>query len=230
MLGEFLEISLSTGDILASLEFYRKLGFVEAPVQEAWRHPYTVITDGRLYIGLHARETLPPALSFALPELRSHLPTLETLGIEFSYCNIELHRFNEVGFLDPDGGLVALLEARTYSPVHVSQVQATLCGYFLEYRLPVRDPTATLAFWERLGLIATPAEDDQPAQVSWGGINITLETHDPRVKPALVFVCPDLQETEALLEMRGLPIQNDSKGLRVTTPEGLNLLLTAETG
>jgi catechol 2,3-dioxygenase-like lactoylglutathione lyase family enzyme len=230
MLGDFLEISLSTHDILASLDFYRKLGFVEAPAREAWKHPYTVITDGRLYIGLHAREALPPALSFSLPELRRHLPRLEELGLEFIYCNIELHRFNEVGFLDPEGGLVALLEARTYSPVHSSQAQATLCGYFLEYRVPARDPAATLAFWENLGLIATPAEDGQPAQVSWGGINITLEAAGPRAKPALVFACPDLKEAEALLEMRGLPIQNDAQGLRVTTPEDINLLLTAETG
>jgi hypothetical protein len=228
MLGDFLEISLSSRDILVSLDFYRKLGFVEAPVREAWQHPYTVVTDGRLYIGLHAREPMPPALSFALPELRKQLPKLEQLGIEFAYCNIELHRFNEVGFPDPDGGMVALLEARTYSPVHASQVQATLCGYFLEYRLAVRDPVVTLAFWESLGLIATPAEDGQPAQVTWGGINITLEAYGPKAKPALVFGNPDLKETEALLEMRGLPIQNDIRGLSVTTPEGLTLLLQAE--
>src|SRR5882724_7201887 len=151
MLGDFLEISLTTSDMLASLDFYQKLGFMEAPVRDTWKHPYTVVTDGRLYLGLHARDAPSPALSFALPELRRHLPELEALGIEFEFCNIELHRFNEVGFLDPDGGLVALLEARTYSPVHPSQVKDTLCGYFLEYRLPVRDVAATLAFWESLG-------------------------------------------------------------------------------
>lgn len=226
MLGDFLEISLTTRDILASMEFYRKLGFVEAPVRETWRHPYIVVTDGRLYIGLHQRELNSPALSFALPELRKQLPNLESLGIEFEFCNIELHRFNEVGFLDPDGGLVALLEARTYSPVPAET--ETLCGYFLEYRLPVRDPATTLAFWERLGLIATPAEDGQRPQVTWGGINIGLEDFDPRAKPALVFANRDLEETEALLEMRGLPLQKDMRGLRVTTPEGLSLLLQSE--
>ena len=226
MLGDFLEVSLATQDILASLEFYRKLGFVEAPAREAWRHPYTVVTDGRLYIGLHQRELASPALSFALPELRQQLPQLESLGIAFEFCNIELHRFNELGFLDPDGALVALLEARTYSPVH-AEVE-TLCGYFLEYRQPVRDAAATLAFWEKLGLIATPAEDDQPAQVSWGGINLTLEDFAPRAKPALVFANGNLEETAALCEMRGLPIQNDIRGLRVTTPEGLSLLLQPE--
>ena len=228
MLGDFLEISLSCRDILASLEFYRKLGFVEAPVRDAWKHPYTVVTDGRLYIGLHAREPMPPALSFALPELRKQLPNLESLGIEFEFCNIELHRFNEVGFLDPDGGLVALLEARTYSPVHHSQVQPSLCGYFLEYRLPVRDPAATLGFWESLGLIASPAEDGQPAQVSWGGINITLEAIRPRAKPALVFANSDLDVASTLFEMRGLPMENDTRGLHLTTPEGLMLSLQPE--
>lgn len=226
MLGDFLEISLSTPEILASLDFYKKLGFVEAPAREAWRHPYTVVTDGRLYIGLHQRELASPALSFALPELRKQLPNLESLGIEFEFCNIELHRFNEVGFLDPDGGLVTLLEARTYSPLH-AEVQ-TLCGYFLEYRLPVRDPAATLKFWKELGLIATPAEDGQAAQVAWGGINISLEDFSPRARPALVFANSNLEEAEMLCEMRGLPIQKDIHGLRVATPEGLSLLLQPE--
>jgi catechol 2,3-dioxygenase-like lactoylglutathione lyase family enzyme len=225
MLGDFLEISLSCRDILASLEFYHKLGFVEAPVREAWKHPYTVVTDGRLYIGLHAREALPPALSFALPELRSHLPALEAMGIEFAYCNIELHRFNEMGFADPDGGMVALLEARTYSPVY-SEVQ-TLCGYFLEYRLPVRDEEATLRFWDALGLMADKDETGQ-ARVSWSGINIVLEPRNARSRPALVFANSDLDVAASLCEMRGLTMQNDTRGVHLTTPEGLTLTLQPE--
>jgi catechol 2,3-dioxygenase-like lactoylglutathione lyase family enzyme len=225
MLGDFLEISLSCRDILASLEFYRKLGFVEAPAREAWKHPYAVVTDGRLYIGLHAREAAPPALSFALPELRGHLSALEALGIEFDYCNIELHRFNEVGFPHPDGGLVALLEARTYSPVH-SEVQ-TLCGYFLEYRLPVQDEDATLKFWDALGLMADKDETGQ-ARVSWGGINIVLEPRNARSRPALVFANSDLDVAASLCEMRGLTMQNDTRGVHLTTPEGLTLTLQPE--
>jgi len=223
MLGDFLELSLATGDMLESLDFYKKLGFVEAHARDAWQHPYTVVTDGRLYLGLHKRDSVSPALSFALPELRKHLPKLEALGIEFEFCNIELHRFNEVGFLDPDGGLVTLLEARTYSPAH-SELES-LCGYFLEYRLPARDEDATLKFWDALGLMTEKDEAGQ-ARVSWGGINIALEPCGRR--PALVFANGNLEETEALLEMRGLPIQKDMQGLRVTTPEGLSLLLQPE--
>lgn len=225
MLGDFLEFSLATGDMLESLEFYRKLGFVEAPARDAWRHPYTVVTDGRLYIGLHKREAASPALTFALPELRKQLPNLESLGLEFEFCNIELHRFNEVGFLDPDGGLVALLEARTYSPV--SSEAQTLCGYFLEYRLPVRDQDATLKFWDSLGLMADKDETGL-ARVSWGGINIVLEPRGARSRPALVFANRDLDVAASLCEMRGLTMQNDTRGLHLTTPEGLILTLQPE--
>ena len=53
MLGRFLEYSIATPDIRASLEFYAKLGFSQAEVGEAWPHPYAVVTDGRICLGLH---------------------------------------------------------------------------------------------------------------------------------------------------------------------------------
>ncbi len=53
MLGRFLEFSLATPDVRASLDFYTRLGFSEAEVGEAWPHPYAVVTDGRICLGLH---------------------------------------------------------------------------------------------------------------------------------------------------------------------------------
>lgn len=228
MLGEFLEFSLTTADMLASMDFYRKLGFREASAGASWRHPYAVFGDGRIHIGLHQREPLAPALSFVLPELRKRLEAFEALGIEFAYSSIELHRFNHAGFEDPDGTLVTLLEARTFSPLHGSEAQVSLCGYFLEYRIPVYDPEASARFWETLGLIVTPAEDGGYPQASWGGINLGLQRAGRNARPTLAFVNPDLEETEALLEMRGLPLQKDKEGLRLTAPEGINLLLLPE--
>ena len=225
MLGDFLEVSLSTRDILASVEFYHKLGFSEAPTGDSWKHPYTVMTDGRLYIGLHRRDAPSPALSFVLPELTRRMGGFEALGIEFAVNNIELHHFNELGFLDPDGQMVTLLEARTYSPVHDAHLPPTLCGYFMEYRLPVRDRAASMRFWESLGLIVEPGEDSGYAQASWAGINLGLSQAARRRGPELVFAHSALDEIEPLLELRGLTIQNDADGLRLPTPEGITLLL-----
>lgn len=230
MLGDFLEISLSTRDILTSMEFYRKLGFSEAPAGSSWRHPYTVMTDGRLYIGLHKREAASPTLSFVLPELSRHLSEFETLGIELSSCNIGLDQFNELSFMDPDGLSVTLLEARTYSPVHAAHLPATLCGYFQEFRLSVRNRAASARFWEAMGFIVSDESEGSGsyAQASWGGINLGLEQMT-RAKPAeLVFSHPDLGEITPFLEMRGLPMQNDTGCMRIATPEGINLLLLQE--
>ena len=58
MLGRFLEVSVHAPDILESLAFYERLGFTQAPVGETWSHPYAVVTDGRLFIGLHLPDSI----------------------------------------------------------------------------------------------------------------------------------------------------------------------------
>src|SRR3954466_13025331 len=108
MLGGFLELSLTSADLLGSMEFYQKLGFHEAPVGGGWKHPYAVMTDGRIHIGLHKREDQGATLSFVLPELRKRVEPFEALGIEFSDIQLELHRFNHLRFEDPEGNPVAL--------------------------------------------------------------------------------------------------------------------------
>ncbi len=230
MLGDFLEISLATRDILASIEFYRKLDFSEAPAGSTWKHPYTVMTDGRLYIGLHQRDIASPGLSFVLPDLTRRMAGFEALGLEFAICNIELHHFNELGFLDPDGQLVTLLEARTYSPVHDAHLRPTLCGYFQEYSVSVRNRAASVGFWESMGfIIATESDTPVPyAQAAWSGINLGLRQSVRRTVPELVFSHPDLEVTEAVLDMRGIELQKDTRGLLVPTPEGINLVISPE--
>ena len=227
MLGEFLEISLSTYDILASVQFYEKLGFSQASVGATWKHPYAVMTDGRLYLGLHKYEFASPALSFVLPELRSHLDKFEQLGIEFEFCKIGLEEFNEVGFLDPDGQMITLLEARTYSPVHSGHVQPSLCGYFLEYRLGVRDCAAGARFWEQMDFVIT-AQEEAPvpyAQLARNRINLGLQQQKRNTPPALVFAQTDLDNTAALIEARGLDLKQTAEGLQLQSPEGTLLIL-----
>lgn len=55
-LGQFLEFSVQTSDVLESLQFYKTLGFVELEIGDVWTHKYAVVSDGELNIGLHDRE------------------------------------------------------------------------------------------------------------------------------------------------------------------------------
>ncbi len=72
MLGEFLEISVPTSDILESLGFYKALGFSELKVGDIWPHKYAVVSDGHLCICLHDRDVDGPTLSFVHRDIALH--------------------------------------------------------------------------------------------------------------------------------------------------------------
>ena len=86
MLGRFLEVSIHTPDVPASLEFYESLGFVQAAVGDTWSHAYAVVTDGRLHVGLHGHEFDSPALTWVRPDLAGRATALVSLGIEFAFA------------------------------------------------------------------------------------------------------------------------------------------------
>ena len=62
-------INLPVSDLRASVSFYEALGFQQAAVSETWPYPYAVVTDGRLFLGLHGADIRSPALTFVLPHL-----------------------------------------------------------------------------------------------------------------------------------------------------------------
>src|SRR5256885_10086390 len=41
--------------------------FTQAPTTDTFTHPYGVLTDGRLFIGLHQRSSAPLVLTFVRP-------------------------------------------------------------------------------------------------------------------------------------------------------------------
>ena len=154
MLGRFLEVSVHAPDVQESLAFYESLGFVQAAVGDTWSHPYAVLTDGRLYVGLHAFEFDSPALTWVHPGLARHAPALEALGIELAFAKLGEEAFHELGFLDPSGQMVTLIEARTFSPPAVGAAGSTRLGYFEEFGIPTTDLGRSTAFWDALGLVA----------------------------------------------------------------------------
>ena len=152
VLGRFLEIGIATADIRASLEFYERLGFTQAQAGDTWPHPYGVLTDGKVYIGLHQSRLDSPALTFVHPGVAGHATALQRLGVELTTCNVDSEVFNELAFRDPAGHPVRLLEARTYSPADRPPGDASLCGRFRGLSLPAADVAQVSAFWQALGL------------------------------------------------------------------------------
>src|ERR1700690_1167167 len=95
MLGRFLEFSVATSDIAASLQFYSRLGFSQVSVGDTWQHAYAVLSDGRIHIGLHQDSVARPQITFVKPQLLQHTGALEQLGIEIEFGQLGSNAFNE---------------------------------------------------------------------------------------------------------------------------------------
>ena len=116
MIGQFLEFSVRTPDIMESLGFYKTLGFSELEIGDVWSHRYTVVSDGELCIGLHDRVFASPALTFVHHELAKCSRAMSDHGFDFSFLKIDEDVFNELGLADRDGNMITMIEARTFSP------------------------------------------------------------------------------------------------------------------
>lgn len=236
MLGRFLELSVTTSAVVEALEYYESLGFVQAPVGEAWPHPYAVVTDGRMALGLHAiDDAVRHRLTFVTPDLRSRVDKLAALGIELDHARLDDTALNHAEFRDPAGACVRLLEARTYSPPALEPAFESALGYFEGYVIGTDDLATAGTFWERFGFVAfQDAGDEQmpPRLVaSHRDVNLLFFEFEA-AGPMLCFSAPDLEARVARLRERGLafarraPRALQTGGAAVLeAPGGVQLLL-----
>jgi catechol 2,3-dioxygenase-like lactoylglutathione lyase family enzyme len=235
VLGRFLEFSLATPDIQASLDFYTRLGFSQAEVGEAWSHPYAVVTDGRICLGLHQEAIPAPSITFVKPGLLKHLETLEKLGLKFEFRRLGNDVFNEVGWFDPSGQLIRLIEARTFSPSKRVGTDTSRCGYFLEIALPTPILDVSKAYWEQFGFVGIDETEDPLPHVSCTSDFIDLGLYDPAHlrRSTLRFEADDVGGTLARLAEIGIsPTGEIPQPLRtmpaavLIAPEGTPILLS----
>ena len=231
--GRFHELSLATDDIRSSVEFYERLGFSQTATADTFTHPYGVLTDGRLYLGLHQQRSASPILTFVRPGIAACLAEFAALGVELKLCRVGEDVFNEIGFEGPHGESVRVLEARTYSPAERGLNEASLCGDFAEVSLPAGDFARAQTFWEPLGFVATGEADTPYVHLPLTSDAVDLAFHRPGTLdvPMIVFRAPDMAaRIERLRTLgvaeealpRGLP--RDSNAL-LASPEGTRLLL-----
>jgi catechol 2,3-dioxygenase-like lactoylglutathione lyase family enzyme len=234
VLGQFHEISVATTDIRASVEFYEQLGFSHATTTDTWSHPYGVLTDGRVFLGLHQRRFTSPAVTFVHPGVAELVPALQARGIALTRCETGPEVFNQNGFRDPFGQAIAVLEARTFSPVDRRPADMSLCGYFDELSMPVAGADAAREFWEPLGFVATDELDLPYVHLPLTSDYLNIAFHRPRTldRPMLVFSAADMRSRIARLRELDIRFSEElprgldaSQNALLESPEGTPILL-----
>ena len=238
LLGTFHETSIAVGDVRASVEFYEQLGFIQATTNDTLTHPYGVLTDGRLFVGLHQRPGASPVLTFVRPGIAEALPAFAAAGLELSFRRTGEDVFNEIGLLDPFGHALAVLEARTYSPVARARTAVSLCGDFSEVSLPAPDFTTAQRFWEALGFVAAGEMQEPYPHLPLTSDYLDVSFHPPQLceRAMLVFRDPEMRVRIARLLELGVEVSPlappgapGGHGL-IESPDGLPLMLLESGG
>jgi hypothetical protein len=176
MLGSFLEIGIGARNIGATYDELQSLGFAPVTPGDMRGNGYAVVSDGDAYFGLYAGDKEAAALTFVRPDLTSYVHALRRRAIEIEFATLGEQDFHELGFIDPDGQRITLVEARTFSPIVADRTASSTCGKFLEFSVAVRSLAASQAFWLGLGCDVA-AEGDEPhpwCRVAAAGLAIGL--------------------------------------------------------
>jgi catechol 2,3-dioxygenase-like lactoylglutathione lyase family enzyme len=234
VLGRFHEISIETADIADSVAFYERLGFSQCGTTDTWQHPYGVLTDGKLFVGLHQFKFPAPAITYVHAGIAQHSHVIEKQGIELAWKVAGEDTFNEIGFLDPSGQTVRVLEATTHFAAGVESGEGSLCGDFAEFSLPSAEFQPMQEFWEPLGFVAMGESDAPYLRMSMTSDHLNLAVHRPRTLdvPMLVFASADMGERIERLRSQGFEFSSDlPRGLDprhnalLRAPEGTALML-----
>jgi len=227
-IGQFLELSVHTTNILESLHFYKTLGFVELEIGDMWPHKYAVVSDGELNIGLHDRDIEEPAITFVQPGLAKHARSMTDHGFNFSFMQITEDAFNELRFSDHDQHLVAMLEARTFN-LNEDAENDSKCGRWFELTLPVKDAVSAARFWAPIvpALLEVREEPTTHMRFDADGVPLGLSESIALSAPSLCFKCPDRQELMDLIEQQGMTFEKfpgfEGAFVAIRAPEGTML-------
>ena len=233
MPGRFLEFSIQTPDIINSLGFYRSLGFQELEIGDMWPHKYAVVSDGELCIGLHDGKFESSALTFVHEDLARKARSMSDHGYDFRYLKVDEDEFNELGFLDPDGHLITMIEARTFTPVD-ENTDNSLCGRCFELSLPTKGTLRAGRFWAPLApeLLRMREEPTTHMRLNASGVSIGLSESIALLGPSLCFRCDDREAIWIALAKNGFEHQEfpgyEGAFMVLKAPEGTMLYLFDE--
>ena len=209
MLGQLLEYSVTARPIAASLDFYRSVGFGELAVGDLLSCPYAAVWDGAVSIGLHDAEFPATTPTFVRTDLKMHTRALRRAGIKLEFSRFGDDDFHQAAFSDPNGLLVVLLEARTFSPATWGSSSITACGKFLELSVATHSIEDSEEFWQTLGLSVVERGEAPQAWVRMSGNGLVLGLHQTaNFAPALSFRCSELEARIEYLQAKGQRTQH----------------------
>jgi hypothetical protein len=141
--------------------------------------------------------------------------------------------FNELCFSDRDKNLVAMIEARTFSPAD-EYMDDSICGNWFEISLPVRDAMRAAQFWAPLAPELLRLREEPTTHMRFNAAEMSLGLSESIALngPSLCFRCDDKDAVWTAIAQHGFKFKEfpgfEGAFMALTAPEGSVLYLFAE--
>lgn len=219
---QVLEYAVGTHDILASLNFYKALGFTELETVDSIPYPYAAVSDGHFCLGLHDSSDFLPELRIVQPAVQKAVLDWSGNSAVFEEIHLDEDELHRATLDDPSGHRLTLIEARTFSPAQ--NADKSLLGDFKSLRLGVDDTLAAARFWAPFtGQVVAEDNADEYLALRAGRWEIGLQANTRQ--DAIEFECLDNLALLSALARLGITFQadreaQDSSTQILSAPEG----------
>jgi hypothetical protein len=150
LLGTPTRLVLSCKDVITSLTWWSRLGFLPAPIPVGRPDSAITLTDGQLVITL-TKESLPsPIIMYSCPRMKALKDTLDKLKINTTY-DVEGPTYSEIRLVSPNGIHIAVRSAEGEPIIPVTGDSNRLCGKNTELSIGTGYLKREQKFWEDLG-------------------------------------------------------------------------------
>lgn len=222
--GRFLELSVPTTQIRESLEFYLRLGFTEIPTNDIRVREYAAVSDGKIVIGLHGNRMDEPSLTFVQPDVARSVQQLADMGTDTAFQRLGGETFNEAGVTGPDGHLLAMIEARTFSQSDLRDIPDTLIGRYASVVLRSDDVERATVFWEAAGF-TLENESDEVRKLVGSGLTLLLDEFERAPEPMLRYEPGNFEQILSDITAADIDTRQTSAGRLIRAPEGTRISL-----
>ena len=232
ILGAPTRLVLSCKDVVSSLTWWSRLGFLPAG---APGRPDSAITlsDGQLMITL-TKESLPsPIIMFSSPNIKQVKDTLDALGINTTF-DVKGPTYGEVRLVSPNGVHLAVRPQADEPFLPVSGDSNRLCGKHTELSIGTGYLKREQEFWSTLEYsVKREGTEPYPYALMTDGI-ATIGMHENRDIPTLsmTYFASDMAARLKNIQAAGIEMSDEqlteqakSGSAVLTSPDGQRVML-----
>ncbi len=216
LLGTPTRLVLSCKDVMTSMAWWARLGFLPVADSPGKLDSALTMTDGQIVITLTIDVLPSPILMYSTPNIRGLKDTLEAMNVNITY-DVDGPSYGELRLLSPNGVHIAVRPDTYESEYALSGDSNRLCGKLTELAIGTGFLKREKTYWEQLDFKVKRTSDEPYNYALLTDGVVTIGMHENRDIQSLTLTYFAENMPERMKNIKTAGIDMDDEGL---TPEG----------